>query len=88
VFVHGIGVGLLVYLPLIDALLETGHPLLLPEIPYVSAFRPWQSTNSVLSPAVVASTVSSFVVLLRVPLKTCFMLFSNSLCRLCFQIFS
>ena len=61
VFVHGIGVGLIIYLPLIDALLETGQPLLLPEIPYVSAFRPWQSTNSVLSPAVVASTVSSIV---------------------------
>lgn len=58
VFVHGIGVGLIAYIPLIDAMLETGRPLLLPEIPYVSSFRPWQSPNSVLSPAVVASTVS------------------------------
>jgi hypothetical protein len=57
VFVHGIGIGLIVYLPVIDALLESGRPLLLPEIPYVSGFRPWQSSNSVLSPAVVASTV-------------------------------
>jgi hypothetical protein len=58
VFVHGIGIGLIAYIPLIDALLETGRPLLLPEIPCVSGFRPWQSPNSVLSPAVVASTVS------------------------------
>lgn len=58
VFVHGIGVGLIAYLPLIDALMESGRPLLLPEIPYVSAFRPWASPNAVLSPAVVASTVS------------------------------
>ncbi len=62
VFVHGIGVGLIAYVPLIDALLETGRPLLLPEIPYVSGFRPWLSPNSVLSPAVVASTVSSIKV--------------------------
>lgn len=59
VFVHGIGIGLIVYLPVIDALLESGRPVLLPEIPYVSGFRPWQSSNSVLSPAVVASTVSA-----------------------------
>ena len=57
VFIHGIGVGLVVYINLIDALLESGRPLLLPEIPYVSGFRPWQSSSAVLSPAVVASTV-------------------------------
>jgi hypothetical protein len=57
VFVHGIGVGLIMYMSLIDALLKSGRPLLLPEIPYVSGFRHWQSPNSVLSPAVVASTV-------------------------------
>ena len=57
IFVHGIGVGLVAYLPLIDALMESGRPLLLPELPYVSAFRPWQSSRNVLSPAVVASTV-------------------------------
>jgi hypothetical protein len=58
VFVHGIGIGLIPYVPLIDYLLKTGRPILLPEIPYVSGFRPWQSPNSVLSPAVVTSTVS------------------------------
>lgn len=57
VFIHGIGIGLIAYLQLIDDFLKTGRPILLPEIPYVSGFRPWQSPNSVLSPAVVASTV-------------------------------
>ncbi|KAG7366814.1 hypothetical protein IV203_029484 [Nitzschia inconspicua] len=61
VFIHGIGVGLIAYLPLIDALLESGRPLLLPEIPYVSAFRPWASPNAVLSPAVVASTMTAIL---------------------------
>jgi hypothetical protein len=59
VFVHGIGIGIIAYLPLIDYLLKMGRPIMLPEIPVVSGFRPWQSPNSVLSPAVVASTVSS-----------------------------
>jgi hypothetical protein len=62
VFVHGIGVGLISYIALIDLLLLDGRPILMPEIPYVSGFRPWQSPNSVLSPAVVASTVSEFCV--------------------------
>jgi len=57
VFVHGIGVGIVCYIPLIDALMESGRPIFLPELPYVSAFRPWQSSRNVLSPAVVASTV-------------------------------
>jgi len=57
VFVHGIGVGLISYVPLIDVLMETGRPIFLPELPFVSAFRPWQSSRNVLSPAVVASTV-------------------------------
>lgn len=61
VFVHGIGIGLVAYLPLIDALLATGRPLLLPEIPYVSGFRPWQSPNAVLSPQVVTSTLSAML---------------------------
>jgi len=61
VFFHGIGVGFILYLPLIDALLEYGRPLLLPEIPYVSGFRPWQSSSSVLSPAVVASTMTAML---------------------------
>ena len=57
IFVHGIGVGLVVYVPLIDSLMESGRPIFLPELPYVSACRPWQSSRNVLSPAVVASTV-------------------------------
>lgn len=61
VFVHGIGIGLIAYLPLIDKLLETERPILLPEIPYVSAFRPWQSPSDVLSPATVASTMTAML---------------------------
>ncbi|KAL7580193.1 hypothetical protein ACA910_012943 [Epithemia clementina (nom. ined.)] len=61
IFVHGIGVGLITYLPLIDALLSTGRPVFLPEIPYVSAFRPWQSPYSVLQPAVVCNTLSAML---------------------------
>jgi pimeloyl-ACP methyl ester carboxylesterase len=61
VFVHGIGVGLIAYIPFIDALLHTGRPLLLPEIPYVSAFRPLQSPHAVLSPAAVASTMTAML---------------------------
>lgn len=61
VFVHGIGIGLISYIPLIDYFLKTGRPIFLPELPYVSGFRPWQSPSSVLSPAVVASTVSFFM---------------------------
>jgi len=62
IFVHGIGIGIVLYMPLIDEFLKTGRPILLPEIPYVSGFRPWLSPSSVLSPAVVASTVSGFLV--------------------------
>ena len=61
VFVHGIGIGLIPYIPLIDALLATGRPILLPEIPYVSGFRPFQSPNGVLSPAVVCSTMTAML---------------------------
>jgi len=61
VFVHGIGLGLLPYLPLIDALLNTGRPILLPEIPYVSGFRPFQSPYGVLPPAVVCSTMTAML---------------------------
>jgi hypothetical protein len=60
VFIHGIGIGIIAYIQLIDYFLKTGRPILLPEIPYVSGFRPWQGSNSVLSPGVVASTVSFF----------------------------
>lgn len=61
VFVHGIGIGLIAYIPLIDCMLKSGRPMLLPEIPYVSGFRPFQSPNSVLSPAVVSSTMTDML---------------------------
>jgi len=61
IFVHGIGIGLITYMPLIDALVKTGRPVFLPEIPYVCAFRPWQSPHSVLQPAVVCSTMVSML---------------------------
>lgn len=61
VFVHGIGVGLISYVSLIDAFLDSGRPILLPEIPYVSGFRPWASLNAVLSPAVVCSTLTDML---------------------------
>lgn len=61
VFIHGIGLGLLPYMQLIDALLKLGRPLFLPEIPFVSGFRPWQSPNCVLQPAVVTSTMTAML---------------------------
>jgi len=61
VFIHGIGVGLITYIPLVDSLMESGRPLFLPLLPYVSAFRPWQSSRNVLSPAVVASTMTAML---------------------------
>lgn len=61
VFCHGIGIGLIAYAALIDELLKSGRPVLLPEIPYVCGFRPWQSPNSILSPAAAVSTLSSML---------------------------
>jgi len=61
VFCHGIGIGLIIYLPLIDELLKLGRPVFLPEIPYVSGFRPWQSQYSVLPPAAVVSTLTAML---------------------------
>lgn len=61
VFVHGIGIGLITYMPLIDRFLESGRPILLPEIPYVSGFRPWLGPNAVLPPAAVASTMTTML---------------------------
>lgn len=61
VFVHGIGVGLVMYMPLIDALLESGRPIFLPELPFVSGFRPWLGPNAVLPPAVVCSTMTAML---------------------------
>lgn len=61
VFVHGIGLGLIMYMSFIDALVATGRPILLPEIPYVSGFKPFQSPSSILSPAVVSSTMTAML---------------------------
>jgi hypothetical protein len=49
------------YIPLIDELLNLGRPLILPEIPYVNGFRPWQSPNCVLPPAAVTSSLMSIL---------------------------
>ena len=61
VFCHGIGVGIIFYISLIDELLKQGRPLILPEIPYVSGFRPWLGPNSVLPPAAVSGTLMSIL---------------------------
>ena len=61
IFCHGIGIGLIYYLPLINELLKLGHPLLLPEIPYVCGFRPWQNLIAILSPSQVCSTLSAML---------------------------
>lgn len=61
VFCHGIGIGLIVYLPLVDGFIKTGRPIFLPEIPYVSGFRPWQSPHSILPPASVTSTLTAML---------------------------
>lgn len=61
VFCHGIGIGLIYYLVLIDELMKLGRPIILPEIPYVSGFRPWQSPNCVLPPAAVTSSLMSIL---------------------------
>jgi pimeloyl-ACP methyl ester carboxylesterase len=61
VFIHGIGIGLMFYPALIDYLLSKGRPILLPEIPYVSGFKFYQSASSVLPPAVVCSTLTEML---------------------------
>ena len=61
VFCHGIGIGLIYYMTLIDELLKLNRPLVLCEIPYVSGFRPWQGPHSVLSPAAVTGTLMSIL---------------------------
>jgi len=61
VFCHGIGIGVIFYLPLIDELLRLGRPLILPEISFVSGFRIWQGPNSVLPPAAVSGTLMSIL---------------------------
>ena len=61
VFCHGIGVGIIFYISLVDELLKLGRPLILPEISYVSGFRPWQGPNCVLPPAAVTGTLMSIL---------------------------
>ena len=61
VFCHGIGVGLIFYMALVDEMMKLGRPLIFPEIPYVSGFRPWQGPNCVLPPAAVTSTLMSIL---------------------------
>lgn len=61
VFCHGIGIGLLTYMPLIDQLMTYGRPILLPEIPYVSGFRPWQCHNSILTPAAASNILTALL---------------------------
>jgi hypothetical protein len=61
VFCHGIGIGLSYYLSLIDELLKLGHPLFLPEIPYVCGFRPWLSLKSILTPHAAVATLTAML---------------------------
>ena len=61
VFCHGIGIGLSYYLPMIDELLKLGHPLFLPEIPYVCGFRPWLSRKSILTPHAAVATLTAML---------------------------
>lgn len=42
-------------------MLKLGRPIFMPEIPYVSGFRPWQGPNCVLPPAVVCSTLQAML---------------------------
>jgi Predicted hydrolases or acyltransferases (alpha/beta hydrolase superfamily) len=61
VFCHGIGIGLSYYLFIIDELLKMGHPLFLPEIPYVCGFRPWLSRKSILTPHAAVATLTAML---------------------------
>jgi len=61
VFCHGIGVGFAPYLPLIDGLLKSGRPVFLPEIPYVTGFRPWQNLSNILTPVAVSGVLTTML---------------------------
>ena len=61
VFIHGIGIGIIYYLPLVQQLLKLGRPLFFPEIPYVTGFRTWFNPNAVLPPAAVSSTLNTML---------------------------
>lgn len=58
VFIHGIGVGPVVYLPLIWQMMTTGRPVFVPEVHSVSALRPWVMPSAMLTPDQVATSLS------------------------------
>lgn len=58
VFIHGIGVGPVVYLPLIWQMMTTGRPVFVPEVHSVSAFRSWVLPSAMLTPDQVATSLS------------------------------
>mmetsp|Transcript_21694 Transcript_21694/g.45270 ORF Transcript_21694/g.45270 Transcript_21694/m.45270 type:complete len:758 (-) Transcript_21694:32-2305(-) len=61
VFVHGIGIGLIAYLGLVDKLAATNRTVFLPEVSCVTGFRAWMGPSSVKSPAMVASTLTAML---------------------------
>ncbi|CAB9523359.1 expressed unknown protein [Seminavis robusta] len=61
VFIHGIGVGPVVYLPLIFKMMSSGRPIFLPEISTVSAMRPWVFPGECLNPDQVATTLATML---------------------------
>jgi len=61
IFIHGIGAGLIYYIPLMEDLLQCGRPIFFPEIPYVTGFRTWFDPHSILTPTAVASTLSTML---------------------------
>jgi pimeloyl-ACP methyl ester carboxylesterase len=61
VFIHGIGLGVIMYLPLVFGLLKTGRPIFLPEVPFVSAFRPWVMPSAIQSPVQVAASLTAML---------------------------
>lgn len=61
VFIHGIGVGAIVYLPLIRELQKTGRPIFVPEVPSASAFRPWVMPNVAQSSHQVVASLSTML---------------------------
>lgn len=59
VFIHGIGVGPIVYLPFVaQMMLASDRAIFLPEVQSVSAFRPWIMPKDALTPDQVAVSLS------------------------------
>ena len=54
VFCYGIGIGLIIYIYLIDTILALGRPIFLPQIPHVTGFCTWTSSSSFLNLTAVA----------------------------------